>query len=117
VLFGASSATLEVTAIVITLLAHVVGAGVLIWALLDGDRPDWRRLLFPKDDDGDGGSGPDDPLDPVPGPGGDGGLPLPGAQPSGVRLREPGRLGDGYPRPPRRPEHVPERPGMPSRPS
>ena len=113
-LFGTSSATLEVTAIVITVLAHIVGAGVLIWTLLDGEKPDWRRALFPQDDDGDGGSRLEDPLEPLPGPRG-GGLPLPDAQPSAVRLREPGRIGEGYPRPARRPEHTPERPRVPER--
>ena len=35
--------------------------------------------------------------------------PLPDAAPSPVRLREPGRIADGYPRPARRPAHAPER--------
>ena len=43
----------------------------------------------------------------------DGGLPLPDAKPSRVRLREPGRIADALPRPARRgapePERVPVR--------
>lgn len=99
--------TVEIIAIVLTLLVHVVGAGILIWALLDGN-VDWREL-WPRDDDGRG-DGPDEPV----GDGPDGGgvlapTPLPDAAPSPVRLREPGRIGERYPRPGRRPEHAPER--------
>jgi hypothetical protein len=108
---------LEVAAIVITVLAHFVGAGVLVWALLDGEQIDWRGTLWPRDDDGGGGGWPEPPVDEGP----DGGgvpapTPLPDAAPSPVRLREPGRIAPGYPRPQRRPEHVPERtPAAPSR--
>lgn len=100
--------TLEVLAIVITVVAHFVGAGVLIWALLDGETIDWRGVLFPGDDDG-GWGGFDEP--PRTGPRDGGGVelpPLPDAAPSAVRLREPGRLADAKPRPGRRPEHAPE---------
>jgi hypothetical protein len=38
-----------------------------------------------------------------------GGIPLPDAAPSRIRLREPGRLGDLLPRPARRPAREPER--------
>jgi hypothetical protein len=108
--------TWEIVAIVLTLVVHVLGAGVLIWNLLDGEDVDWRAL-WPRDDDGPGG-GWDPPGDGPEPDGGSGvvvGAPLlPDAAPSAVRLREPGRIGDGYPRPARRPEHVPERPRVPS---
>jgi len=105
--------TLEIVAIVGTLVVHLIGAGVLVYALLDGEKIDWRGVLWPRDDDG-GGGGWDPPGPDAGGPGDGGGvtapLPLPGAAPSGVRLREPGRrIGDAYPRPARRPEHVPGR--------
>jgi hypothetical protein len=109
--------SLEVAAIVLTLVAHLVGAGVLILTLIDGDKIDWRGTLWPRDDDGGGGGGgPDEPPPDAPRPGGGALLPpLPEAAPSPVRLREPGRIGDGYPRPGRRPaEHPPERPRVPS---
>jgi hypothetical protein len=99
--------SLEVVAIVLTLVAHVLGAAVLVAVLLDGEQIDWRGTLFPRDDDGPG-PGFDDP--PPPPPSGDGGhTPLPDATPSAVRLREPGRIGESYPRPARRPAHTPER--------
>jgi hypothetical protein len=116
VILGSGTVALEVAAIVLTVLAHFVGAGVLIWVLLDGEKIDWRGTLWPRDDDGDGG-GPDEP--PTGGPGDGGGvlspLPLPEVAPSPVRMREPGRIGEAYPRPARRPEHVPERPRVPER--
>jgi hypothetical protein len=114
--------TLEIVAILGTLVVHILGAGVLVYALLDGEKIDWRGTLWPRDDDGGGGGG----LNPPPeerGPDGGGGVlaptpPLPDAAPSAVRLREPGkRIGDGYPRPPRRPEHAPAEPARPREPS
>jgi hypothetical protein len=103
--------TLEVVAIGLTLLVHILGAIVLVLVLLDGEKVDWRGTLFPRDDDGGGGPGFEPPLDDR---GGDGGgviapTPLPDAAPSPVRLREPGRIGEQYPRPVRRPAHAPER--------
>jgi hypothetical protein len=97
--------TVEILALALTLVVHVIGAGVLIWALLDGDGIDWRSF-WPRDDDGPGGGGPPEPEPPAPPRGG---VPLPDASPSAVRLREPGRIGDVHPRPARRPEHAPER--------
>ena len=96
----------EIVALTIVAVVHFVGAGVLIWALLDGEPFDWRSI-WPDDDDGRGGP-PDDAPEPSD-PRRPGGLPLPDAAPSPVRLREPARLRDAKPRPPRRPEHVPER--------
>jgi hypothetical protein len=59
-----------------------------------------------EDEDGGGGSdrlGPTAPRGPRPG-----GIPLPDATPARVRLREPGRLADLLPAPPRRRrEHAP----------
>jgi hypothetical protein len=113
--------TLEVVAIGLTLLVHVLGAFVLVWALLDGEKIDWRATLFPRDDDGGGGGGGFEP--PLDDGGGDGGgmtapAPLPDAAPSPVRLREPGRIGEQYPRPARRPAHAPERtPAAPREPA
>jgi hypothetical protein len=104
--------TLEVIAIVLTVVVHFLGAMVLVGVLLNGEKIDWRGLLFPGDDDGPGPGFDDPPLPPD--PSGDGGLaptPLPDASPSPspVRLREPGRIGEGYPRPARRPAHPPQR--------
>jgi hypothetical protein len=104
--------TWEIVAIVLTLVVHVLGAGVLVWNLLDGEGFDWRTL-WPRDDDGGGGGWPEPPS--APDPAGGGLTLLPDAGPPAVRLREPGRIGDGYPRPPRRPEHVPGRPRVPAR--
>ena len=85
-----------------TVLVHLVGVAALIWLLISAEdgRPDWRGW-WPGGDD-------DEPRRPDPGPTG-GGLPLPDAVPSDVRLREPARLADGYPVPTRRPAHAPER--------
>jgi hypothetical protein len=100
--------TLEVVAIALTLLVHILGAIVLIMVVLNGEKVDWRGVLWPKDDDGGGGPG-FDPPQPDPTGDGSGGLPLPDATPSPVRLREPGRIADKTPRPQRRPAHTPER--------
>jgi hypothetical protein len=102
--------TLEVVAILLTVIVHFLGAMVLVKVLLDGEQIDWRNVLFPGDDDGPGPGFDPPPTDP--GPDGVGILaptPLPDAAPSPVRLREPGRIGEGYPRPTRRPAHAPAR--------
>jgi hypothetical protein len=95
--------TKEVLALGLTVLVHIIGMAALVWALLLGDenRPDWRGW-WPGDDGDDG------PPEPTPGPRG-GDLPLPDAAPSAARLREPGRLGERYPAPARRPAHPPRR--------
>ena len=85
----------EALALGITFLIHAIGLCVLFGALLRTDDGGGWRDWWPRDDD-------DEPS-PKPGP------PLPGAEQSKVRLREPGRLADAHPRPPRRPEHAPER--------
>ncbi|WP_027007126.1 hypothetical protein [Conexibacter woesei] len=96
--------SLEVVAILLTLLVHILGAAVLVKVLLDGEQIDWRGTLFPRDDDG----GPPkwDPPEPEPDPSG-GSLPLPESSPSRFRLRRKGT--PSYPKPPRRPAHTPER--------
>ena len=100
-----------VLALALTLLVHVVGMVVLI-ALMGGDILDVFRSR--PADFGDGGEPPAD--DPAPAPqGGGGGLPLPDAEQAAVRLREPGRLGERYTRPARRPEHEPARTPQPDR--
>ena len=100
---------MEILAIALTLFVHIIGAGVLVWALIDSDETDagsWRDW-WPKD-----GRDPEPPADPTP-PSRDGvDRPLlPGTEASPVRLREPGRIGDHKPAPARRPVHppVPER--------
>ena len=92
---------MEMTAIVLTFVVHVIGAGILVWALLDADdtRPSWRGR-WPGEQRPDG---PDAP--PEPSGGGIEAPILPDAVPSPVRLREPGRLADAKPRPARRPAH------------
>jgi hypothetical protein len=107
--------TWEIVALGLTLVVHVLGAGVLVWNLLDGEGFDWH-VLWPRDDDGRGRG--DEPEADEPRPGGGGVTltppPLPDAAPSAVRLREPGRIAAGHPRPARRPEHAPERPRVPA---
>jgi hypothetical protein len=89
---------------------HALGLGLLCGMLWLSFRADDNMS---GDDDGDGGwgndrTGPEDSRGPR-----DGGLPLPDAKPSRVRLREPGRLADALPKPARRgapePERVPVR--------
>jgi hypothetical protein len=94
--------TKEVLALALTVLVHVIGMAALVWALLidDDNRPDWRGW-WPGGDD-------EPPATPPP-PGPRHGLPLADAEPSKVRMREPGRLADGHERPARRPAHAPER--------
>lgn len=97
--------TLQVAALVLTFVIHLVGAAALVWALLGEDDVRGLRGWWPRDDDG-----PDPrPLAPDPAPSGPGlPVPLPDAAQAAVRLREPGRLGDALPRAPRRPSHPPQ---------
>ncbi|HEX4365031.1 MAG TPA: hypothetical protein VHZ75_10820 [Solirubrobacteraceae bacterium] len=101
----------EIVALALVFGVHLIGAGMLVWALLEPDqRIGWRRRW------GWGrGGGDDGPVRPS----SDGGpaarvaeppasLPLAATQPSHVRLREPVRAADGYPRPARRPLHEPQ---------
>jgi len=94
----------QIIAIGLTFVVHVVGAVFLVWAMIGSDDDVYGlRGWWPRDDDG---GGPPRPPEPDAGPGG---LPLPTAEPSPARLREPGRLADAHPAPRRRPEH-PRRP-------
>jgi hypothetical protein len=97
--------TLEVVAILLTVVVHFLGAIVLVMVLLDGEKIDWRGTLWPRDDDGPGPNW--DPPEPDPSGSSDG-LPLPTSAPSRFRLRKRDRLGDAYPKPSRRPAHTPE---------
>jgi hypothetical protein len=92
--------TKEVLALALTVLVHVIGMAALVWALLldDENRPDWRGWWPDADDE-----------PPTPPPGPRDGLPLADAEPSSVRMREPGRLADAHPKPARRPAHAPTR--------
>ena len=106
--------TLEVVAILLTLVVHVLGAAVLVLVLLDGEKIDWRGTFWPRDDDG---PGPDwDPPEPDPSAPG-GGLPLPTSSPSRFRLRRKSRIAESYPKPSRRPAHTPERTPAPREPA
>jgi hypothetical protein len=95
----------EIVALALVIVVHVIGGLLLVWALLDDDtRAGWRRRWRRRGDD-PGPIAPSPRSAPVaPRPQ----LPLAGADPSRLRLRGPGRLADGYPPAPRRPEHAPE---------
>jgi hypothetical protein len=98
----------EIVALTLTFVVHVIGAVLLIWAMIDREDGQSWRDWWPRDDRSeDDPSGPD--VRPSP-PGERAPLPLPGADPSPVRLREPARIGVAYPSRPRRPEHPPAEP-------
>ena len=88
---------------VLVVVVHVIGALMLVWALVDPEQRAgwWRRWR--------GGGDDPAPEPPAPEPAGERPagrpLPLPASDPSHVRLREPARVADGYPRPARRPAH------------
>ena len=96
-----------VAAILLTLIVHVV-AFVLLFALCGrGMLGVFRAEPYGGEDWGWGEPPAGDPQTP-PAPSG-GGLPLPDAEQAPVRLREPGRIGERYGKPARRPEHEPVR--------
>jgi len=97
----------EFVALALTFLVHVIGLAALVWALVSEDGIDLSGW-WPRDDLGDDPPPPPSPASPR------GSVPLPDAGPSDLRLREPGRIADGYPVPSRRPEHVPERRPVPA---
>lgn len=87
---------------------HILGLGCvafLMWPALKDNPvgPDQRS----DEDEGGWGRGPKVPPEPPEPP--RGGIPLPDAQPAGVRLREHGTLADRLPRRERRPSREPER--------
>jgi hypothetical protein len=88
------------------LVALVLG-GVLFIMFLRSEAGSGRR---PPDDDDSGGGG-NDRLSPGPKSSPSGGIPLPDAVQSQVRLRGPGRLSDLRPRRERRPVREPAEPG------
>jgi len=101
----------EILALTLIFVVHVLGGLMLVWGMLDSDGRRgsgwrWRR------DDGPG----DDPCPPRPTPPTPrASLPLPGAAPSRVRLRDERTLRDGRPRPPRRPQRAPRPERSPAR--
>lgn len=107
----------ESIALALVFVVHVIGAGMLVWALRDTEqrsgRPNPPRRP-PRGGDGDPPPAP-------PSSDGDGGarvpvpLPLSGGVPSRVRLREPARAADRFERPPRRPAHPAEPARAPQR--
>jgi hypothetical protein len=80
---------------------HALCGAFLAWRLMPRSAREELRGWFREDDGGTPRPIPDRPRS----GGGDGIPPLPGAAPSVVRLREPGRLADRVPAPPRRPAH------------
>lgn len=94
----------EIIALLLTVVVHIIGAGALIWGMIDRDDPDrgsWRDW-WPRDDRGD------DPGPVAPEPQPQGGLAVPVLPESRVapsRVREGTRIGDLSPRPARRPSH------------
>lgn len=85
-------------------LVALMFGGLLLTMFIRSDAQPGHRP--PEDDEGDGGGGeprPSPPIAPAPG----GGAPLDDARLARVRLRDGGRIADGYPRPVRRPEHAP----------
>ncbi|MCW3013548.1 MAG: hypothetical protein JWO02_640 [Solirubrobacterales bacterium] len=96
----------EIAALVLTVVVHLIGAGALIWGMIDHDDPDrgsWRDW-WPRDYRDD-----EPPADPEPKPSGGTAVPvLPQSAAPGVRVREGGRIGDLTPRRDRRPAHQPQ---------
>jgi hypothetical protein len=82
----------ELLAIVLIIVVHVIGAGVLVWAMLGEEGINWYRSR-PDEDEGWHRGPPEPPAPPAPSRGPDG-LPLPDAAPSATRLRGPERAGD-----------------------
>ena len=99
-------------ALTLVFVVHVIGGALLVWALLDDEaRAGWRRRWRRRGDEPQGP--PEGPRRTTVRPP----LPLADSASSPVRLREPGRAGDAYPRPARRPAHPPapvvDRPARP----
>ena len=92
-------------AILLTFIVHIVGF-VVLFALCGRSMLEVFRTRSYRDDDW--GEPPAGDPESAPEPSG-GGLPMPDAEQAPVRLREPGRIGERYPKRPRRPEHEPVR--------
>jgi len=92
----------QILAMALIFVVHVIGGLMLVWGMLENDawRPRWWRR---GDDPGD-----PPPVAPPPPSPGRARLPLAGAQPSRVRLRDETPLRDAHPRPPRRPAREPQ---------
>jgi hypothetical protein len=60
---------MQLVAIALLVVAHLIGAALLVWAMVDGAHSSWRDL-WPRDDDGGGGGGPPVPMAPPRFPGG-----------------------------------------------
>jgi hypothetical protein len=90
---------------VLHLMALVFGGLLLMMFFRSEALPGWRP---PEDEEDGGGGGGGDPPPQEPSRPSPGGLPLEHSEPARVRLREPGRLADLRPAPPRRPEHAPQ---------
>lgn len=106
----------EVAALVLIIVVHIIGAGVLIWGMIDQENPGggWRDW-WPRDDPDDDGP----PADPHPRPTGGTSREVPvlrTSTPAPGRVREGGRIGDRTPRPARRPAHPPTPVPTPARP-
>ena len=106
----------EMVALALVFVVHLVGGLMLVWALLDAEqRSGWRRRWNPPGENPPRPPGDEDPPAPPSPPSGSPHraesarppLPLPVAAAGRVRLREPGQVADGYPRPARRPAHEP----------
>ena len=92
----------EQAAILLVGVVHVFAVCVLLWMLVKaGDGAPGLGFWFGNDSRDE----PEPPPEPV-APGG-AQLPLPVAEQSRVRLREPGRISGARPRPARRPAHEP----------
>jgi hypothetical protein len=103
----------EIIALTLILVVHLVGGLMLVWGMLDDEsRARWDPRWWRRGDDP--GDEPRDP-GPLPPPVTRGPLPLPGATPSGVRLRDERTLRDAHPLPPRRPQRVPRPERTPQR--
>jgi hypothetical protein len=93
---------------------HLLGLGCvafLMWPALKDTPVNPDRRSDGENDEG-WGRGPKVPPSPPEPP--RGGIPLPDAQPAGIRLREHGRLGDRLPPRERRPTREPDRRPAPS---
>lgn len=92
----------ESVALLVLVLPHLIGGVFLAWWILPSSAKHELRGWFR--DEGGGEHRSPRPVPPSSG-GGRSNVPLPDAAPAAVRMREPGRLGDGRPIPRRRPQH------------